>query len=104
MHEREVGPDELVKGWEVSKGQFVIVEDADLEAIAQRDTSRAIEITRFVPLEQVDPVYFDRTYFLAPASAEAAAAALRAAAERDARDGHGRDRPLRASAARRTSA
>jgi DNA end-binding protein Ku len=60
-----------VKGWEVSKGQFVIVEDADLEAIAQRDTSRAIEISRFVPLEQVDPMYFDRTYFLAPSSAEA---------------------------------
>jgi DNA end-binding protein Ku len=71
VHEREVPSDELVKGWEVSKGQFVIVEDADLEAIAQRDTSRAIEISRFVPLEQVDPVFFDRTYFLAPSSAEA---------------------------------
>jgi DNA end-binding protein Ku len=71
VHEREVTADELVKGWEVSKGQFVIVEDADLEAIEQRDTSRAIEISRFVPLEQVDPVYFDRTYFLAPSTAEA---------------------------------
>jgi DNA end-binding protein Ku len=71
VHDREVPADELVKGWEVSKGQFVIVEDSDLEAIAQRDTSRAIEISRFVPLEQVDPLYFDRTYFLAPASAEA---------------------------------
>ena len=55
VHEREVRPDELVKGWEVSKGQFVIVEDADLEAIAQRDTSRAIEISRFVPLERGRP-------------------------------------------------
>jgi DNA end-binding protein Ku len=63
--------DELVKGWEVSKGQFVIVEDADLEAIEQRDTSRAIEISRFVPLAEVDPMFFDRTYFLAPSSAEA---------------------------------
>jgi len=71
VHEREVTADELVKGWEVSKGQFVIVEDADLEAIEQRDTSRAIEISRFVPLDQVDPVYFDRTYFLAPSTAEA---------------------------------
>jgi DNA end-binding protein Ku len=71
VHEREVGNDELVKGWEVSKGQFVIVEDADLEAIEQRDTSRAIEISRFVPLAEVDPMFFDRTYFLAPSSAEA---------------------------------
>jgi len=71
VHEREVTNDELVKGWEVSKGQFVIVEDADLEAIEQRDTSRAIEISRFVPLTEVDPMFFDRTYFLAPSSAEA---------------------------------
>ncbi|HKG44160.1 MAG TPA: Ku protein [Gaiellaceae bacterium] len=71
VHEREVTNEELVKGWEVSKGQFVIVEDADLEAIAQRDTSRAIEISRFVPLDEVDPMFFDRTYFLAPSSAEA---------------------------------
>jgi DNA end-binding protein Ku len=71
VHDREVPSDELVKGWEVSKGQFVIVEDADLEAIEQRDTSRAIEISRFVPLADVDPLYFDRTYFLAPSSAEA---------------------------------
>ena len=70
-HEREVPSDELVKGWEVSKGQFVIVEEGDLEAIAQHDTSRAIDISRFVPLEQVDPLFFDRTYYLAPSSAAA---------------------------------
>ena len=72
VHERDVESDELVRGWEVSKGQFVIVEDADLEAIEQRDTSRSIEISRFVRLEEVDPIYFDRTYFLVPAGAEAA--------------------------------
>lgn len=71
VHDREVGPDELVKGWEVAKGEFVFVEDADLEAIEQQDDSRAIEIMRFVPLDQIDPVFFDRTYYLAPASASA---------------------------------
>src|SRR6266581_3215113 len=71
LHDREVPQEELVKGWEVSKGQFVIVEEADLEAIAQHDTSRAIDISRFVPLEQVDPLFFDRTYYLAPSSAAA---------------------------------
>src|SRR5437763_10936861 len=70
-HEREVGPDEIVKGWEVAKGEFVIVEDADLEAIAQHDDSRSIDITRFVDLDEGDPVYLDRTYFLAPATASA---------------------------------
>jgi DNA end-binding protein Ku len=72
VHERDVESDELVRGWEVSKGQFVIVEDADLEAIEQRDTSRSIEISSFVQIDEVDPVYFDRTYFLVPAGAEAA--------------------------------
>ncbi len=71
VHERDVESDELVKGWEVSKGQFLMVEDADLEAIENRDTSRSIEISRFVRLEEVDPVYYDRTYFLVPAGAEA---------------------------------
>ena len=80
VHDREVGPDEIVKGWEVSKGEFVVIEDADLEAIQLADDSRAIEITRFVPLDEVDPVYFDRTYYLAPVEHAGAAASLRAAA------------------------
>jgi DNA end-binding protein Ku len=71
-HEREVDRDELVKGWEVAKGEFVIVEDADLEAIEQIDDSKAIEITRFVDREEVDPIFYDRTYFLAPAREPAA--------------------------------
>ena len=71
-HDREVEADEIVKGWEISKGEFVIVEDADLEALEQSDTSRAIDIAQFVPLEEVDPIFFDRTYFLTPASSAAA--------------------------------
>jgi len=71
VHERDVESDELVRGWEVAKGQFVFVEDAELEAIEQRDTSRSIEISSFVHLAEVDPVYYDRTYYLVPAGAEA---------------------------------
>ena len=71
LHERDVEADELVKGWEFAKGEFVIVDDADLEAVALQ-RSQSIEIVRFVPLAEVDPVYFDRTYYLAPAAADAA--------------------------------
>src|SRR5262245_51514413 len=71
LHDREVPADELVKGWEVSKGEFVMIEDADLEAIQQYDDSRSIEIQSFVPLDQIDPVFFDRTYYLAPSSTPA---------------------------------
>jgi len=70
FHEREVEAEELVKGWEVAKGEFVIVEDSDLESVALQ-RSQSIDILRFVKLEDVDPVYFDRTYYLAPSSAEA---------------------------------
>ena len=70
-HEREVEADELVKGWEVAKGEFVIVEESDLESVALQ-RSQSIDILRFVSLADVDPVYFDRTYYLSPATAEAA--------------------------------
>jgi DNA end-binding protein Ku len=69
-HERDVDPDELVKGWEVVKGEFVMVEESDLESVALQ-RSQSIEILRFVKLDDVDPVYFDRTYYLAPAGAAA---------------------------------
>ena len=72
VHERDLGPDEIVKGWEVAKGQFVLVEDEEIEALQSRDDSRSIEISRFVDAGQVDPIYFDRTYFLVPAQAAAA--------------------------------
>src|SRR5262249_17366356 len=71
VHDIEVAGDDLVRGWEGSKGQFVVVEDSDLQAIEQHDTSRTIDITRFVHTDEVDPVYFDRTYYLVPAAAEA---------------------------------
>ena len=72
VHERDLGPDEIVKGWEVAKGQFVIVEDEEIEALQAQDDSRSIEINRFVDAAQVDPIFFDRTYFLVPATAPAA--------------------------------
>jgi DNA end-binding protein Ku len=70
-HDREVTNDELVKGWEIAKGQFVVVEEAELEALERHDDSRTIDIERFVPLANVDPVWMDRTYFLVPGAAPA---------------------------------
>jgi DNA end-binding protein Ku len=70
FHERDVEADELVKGWEFAKNQFVLVEDADLESVAV-ERSQSVDIVRFVPIDQVDPIYFDRTYYLAPAGPDA---------------------------------
>ena len=69
-HDRDVEADELVKGWEFTKGQFVVVEESDLEAV-ELQRSQSIDIVRFVPVVDVDPIYFDRTYYLSPASATA---------------------------------
>jgi DNA end-binding protein Ku len=71
VHDVELSPDEIVRGWEVAKGEYVPIEDAELDALEQHETSRAIEISRFVQSGEVDPIYFDRTYFLVPAAAEA---------------------------------
>ena len=60
-----------MKGWEASKGQFVLVEEAEFEALEGHDDSRSIEISEFVPVEQVDSIWRDRTYFLVPGAAPA---------------------------------
>jgi DNA end-binding protein Ku len=70
-HDRELAPDEIVKGWEASKGHFVIVEEAELEALEARDDSRSIEISRFVPVEEIDSIWRDRSYFLVPGATAA---------------------------------
>jgi DNA end-binding protein Ku len=61
----EVGPDDTVKGWEVSKGRYVPVEDAELERFAARQ-EKTIQILAFVELPEVDPVYYERAYWLEP--------------------------------------
>lgn len=62
----EITLDETCKGYEVEKGVFVAFEESDLEALAP-DKSKTIAIQRFVPLEGVDPIVLDRTYYLMPA-------------------------------------
>jgi DNA end-binding protein Ku len=61
----EVPRTQQVKGYEISKGTNVQIEDEDLEKIALEGT-RVMEVTKFVPREQIDPLYFERPYFLAP--------------------------------------
>jgi non-homologous end joining protein Ku len=55
----------IVKGFEIEKDQFVVVRQADLEAAMPKAT-KAIEIQDFVELDSIDPLYFDRPYFVAP--------------------------------------
>jgi DNA end-binding protein Ku len=57
--------DDLVKGYEFAKDQYVKIEDEELKAL-EDEASNAIQIAEFVPLSQVDPVYFEKSYYLGP--------------------------------------
>jgi DNA end-binding protein Ku len=63
--EKPVSRDELVKGFEVSKGKYVEITDEELEAL-EAEANRNVEIQEFVPVDAVDPVYFHKTYYLGP--------------------------------------
>jgi DNA end-binding protein Ku len=65
QEKKPVPDDEIVKAFEIEKGEFVYVEDEDFEA-AQTEGTHAFEITDFVAVGEIDPVYFERSYYLAP--------------------------------------
>jgi len=65
LEDKPVPDDEVVKAFEFEPGEYVLMEDEDFEA-ARAEGYRTIEITDFVPYEQVDPIYFARTYYLGP--------------------------------------
>jgi DNA end-binding protein Ku len=65
--ERDLDADDMVRGYEISKGKYVVVSDEELDRLAP-EKSRDIDLRRFVPVESIPPVYFDRGYFLTPAS------------------------------------
>lgn len=60
---REVPPDRIVKGYETSRGRWVLLTDAEIKAI-EAPARKAIEIEDFVPAEQVDPAFYGRPYHL----------------------------------------
>lgn len=76
--DRKLDADDLVRGYETNDSERVVVSDAEFESVAP-DMSGDIELRRFVPLEQIPPVYFQRPYFLAPAGRSAKAYHLLAA-------------------------
>ena len=64
---KEVPADEIVKAYEVSDGEQVYLTDEDFKA-AEEESYRTIEILAFVPHEEIDPIVFQRTYYLGPAN------------------------------------
>ncbi|HKN98413.1 MAG TPA: Ku protein [Pseudonocardiaceae bacterium] len=73
--DKEVPYGEIAKGYELDDGQMVILTSSDL-ADLPLSTSRTIDVLEFVDLEAIDPIYFDRTYYLEPQKAAAKAYTL----------------------------
>lgn len=62
---KEVGWDDIVKGYEFEKDRYVQFSDEELQAL-EVDSIKAIDVVAFVPLEDIDPIYFNKTYYVAP--------------------------------------
>ena len=80
--DKEITRDDIVKGFEVSKGHYVQLTDEELEAV-EAQANRSVEIQEFVNLDDVDPVYFEKTYYLGPDKGGEKPYALLAQALRD---------------------
>lgn len=65
LEKEPVPDDEIVKGYEVEKDEYVLLTDEDFEA-AEAQGHKAIVIEEFVPYEDIDPIFFERTYYLGP--------------------------------------
>jgi DNA end-binding protein Ku len=65
--ERDLDADQMVRGFEIDKGKYVVITDEELDRLAP-EKSRDIDLKTFVPEESIPPVHFDRGYFLTPAS------------------------------------
>ena len=75
-----VDPDEIVKGYQYSKGQYDLLDDDELEAV-KLESKKTLELTQFVDAHEIDPLYYERPYYVVPADdlAEEAFVVLREA-------------------------
>lgn len=79
VHDTVVDKDDVVKGYEFAKGQYVLFSEDELKAL-QADASDAIEITEFIDAAQIDPLFFEKMYYLGPDKGAARAYRLLSAA------------------------
>ncbi|WP_093273416.1 Ku protein [Psychrobacillus sp. OK032] len=65
---KEVKNEDIVKAYEYSKNKFVVLDEEELAKLKKENEDKAVEIIDFVKLEEIDPIYFERSYFMAPDS------------------------------------
>src|SRR4030095_6308214 len=72
---KEVPWEDIVKGYEYEKGKFVVLKDEDFRR-ADIEATQTVEIMEFVPLSEIDPMFFDKPYYLEPQKSGAKAYSL----------------------------
>ncbi len=64
--EKELQTEDIVKAYEYTKNKFVVLDEDELQALQKEQEDKAVEIVDFVSLEEIDPIYFERCYYLSP--------------------------------------
>lgn len=63
--EKMVSPDEMIRGYEIGPGKYIVITDEELESVSP-ERSRTIEIVEFIDMKEVDPIYYEHPYYLVP--------------------------------------
>ncbi|KAB7673055.1 Ku protein [Bacillus sp. B1-b2] len=61
---KEVAPEDIVKAYEYAKGKYVVLDEEELEKIRKEQEDKAVEIIDFVQMEEIDPIYFEKCYYM----------------------------------------
>ncbi|MGR3764668.1 non-homologous end joining protein Ku [Rossellomorea sp. NS-SX7] len=64
--DKEIEHNDIVKGYEVTKGKFVVLEEEELNEIKEANAEKTVEILDFIKIDEIDPIFYDRSYFLSP--------------------------------------
>ena len=88
-----IGPvdrDEILKGYEIAKGEYVLLEPEEIESV-KLESRKTLDLSTFVPLQDIDPIYYDRPYYVVPADdlAEEAFVVIREALKKSGKVGIG---------------
>ncbi|MGD7021827.1 Ku protein [Rossellomorea vietnamensis] len=64
--EKDLEYEDIVKGYEIAKGKFVVIQDEEIKELRDNSEEKAVEIVDFIKIEEIDPIYFNRSYFISP--------------------------------------
>ncbi|RIW35105.1 Ku protein [Bacillus salacetis] len=64
--EKDLEYEDIVKGYEIAKGKFVVIEEEEIKELRNSSEEKAVEIVDFIKMEDIDPIYYNKSYFMSP--------------------------------------